>query len=62
MNFSFLMSVLLVCVAGVFYMAGHGQAFQSACNLSRDLCSNPQWALYAAGAFIAAGFVFNIGN
>ena len=58
----YLISFLLAALAGCFYLAHEGQVamFNGLCNMSPMLCTHPQWLLYAAGGFVAAGLVFNL--
>lgn len=58
----FVAAVACVIAAFVFHVGGRGQIFPGVCRLSRDLCFNPQYFLYAALFLVLLGLTMRIGG
>lgn len=57
---AFLVAVVLALIAGALYLHIGGAVLAPVCRYTGDVCFNPQWLLYAAGAFVALGLLFRI--
>jgi len=57
---SFLIALILGVLAAALYFNGTGWPLQTFCRSSLDLCQHPQWFLYGALAFLAAGVLFRL--